>query len=92
MLREEKFSYSGKERHVLVLEETDTSMKGIDISYANDSVREAIMKAAEPIDSSKWKGDDELAKADVQRLKECGALSHFRHFKKASIVRPRTVG
>jgi len=87
MLRREKFTYNGKVRDVLVTEENDASIKGIDLGYADDSKREEILKVAGEINSDKWSEDEELAKSDVTKLRECGALSCFRHFKKSSVVR-----
>jgi len=86
MLRREKFKYGGKDRDVLVTEENDVSIKGIDLIYAGDRADE-ILKVAGEINSDSWKDNEELAKSDVQKLRECGALSYFRHFKKSGVVK-----
>lgn len=78
------FNYNSKARDVLVTEESDKYLKGIDLSYAKGPEREAIIKLADSIDTAKWK-DQDLAKEDVKRLKESGALAYFRNFKKELI-------
>jgi hypothetical protein len=88
MLETRKFIYNNKKREVFVLEEDDSSIKGIDIGSLDEKERKVLRETAEKIDSSKWIGEDidEKEKAiELAKLKPM--MSNFRHFKKSLITK-----
>jgi hypothetical protein len=78
-----KFEYHQKLREILVTEQNETSLKGIDLSYANDTEKKQIRKLAAELSFSSDLNEEEL-KAEVEKLRP--AMKYFRHFKKADIV------
>ena len=84
-MRLEKFSYNGKDRCVLVTEESSTHLKGIDMGNCpTPEEREKIIKLTESIDHSKWSGmDQDEVKGQVAQLKPY--MKWFRNFKKSEI-------
>jgi hypothetical protein len=84
MMKRESFTYNDKVRDVLVTEEDEHSIKGIDLSSAPEKERERILEVAKTIDPEGWKKED-VARADVMRLRESGALKFFRHFKRSAV-------
>ena len=87
-----QFYYSGTPellREVLVTEETQTHLKGIDISKCMDEKEKAaLLEIARDIDHKRWVGlTEEKAQAEIK--KEVDKLrpyfKYFRNFKKSEI-------
>jgi hypothetical protein len=83
-----QFKYSGTLREVLVTEETDTHLKGIDISKCEPDEKEKILKIAETIDHRNWVGKTE-EEAQEGIKKEVDLIrpyfKYFRNFNKSEI-------
>jgi len=77
-----KFIYKDVEREVLVTEESDTHLKGYDLSKLDADEKKEIWRTfAKDVDMSQ-KTEEEAA-IEYQKLKE--AMLAFRNFKKSEI-------
>jgi len=74
-----KFKYNGKEREVIVFEETDTHIKGADISYLDkEELKENWRTVTKDLDYSQM--TEEQRKSEYEKTKEL--MKNYRNFAK----------
>jgi hypothetical protein len=77
-----KFRYKDVNREIIVFEESDQFIKGLDITkFDEEEKREAWRTLAKDTDLSEKTPEE--AKAEYEKFRE--AFTTFRHFKKALI-------
>jgi hypothetical protein len=95
MAKIEKFRYNGTDREVVVLEEDEVSIRGIDLTKFDEKERKTLRETLGKVDPEKWakneKGvavDQKAADKELAIIKP--AMINFRHFKKSHIEKPKT--
>ena len=81
-----KFDYNNKFREVLILEETSSNIKGIDMSYLSKEDKEFLLKIREDFDPKKYEGekkDSDEGKSELLKIKPY--MKYFRNFSKNKI-------
>jgi hypothetical protein len=78
-----EFNYKGKKREVVIIEEDEDNIKGIDMSYIEDSPKKSVTKAKAGLTDLSLEEENDNEK--VLNNLFADDIKYFRHFKKDRI-------